>query len=109
MRLTRERNASLGAEWVRRAISALLACLLLPGCQRKLSDANLACIKEDMSPKEVESILGPPTSQETHDIPLQADVKTVPMQRYIYEQNGHKVVIHFVDGKQIGHDGSFNP
>jgi hypothetical protein len=88
--------------------AALIACVLLPGCQRKLTDENLNCVKMDMSPKEVESILGPPTRQETREMPLQADVKTLPVQRYIYEQNGKTVVIHFVDGKLIGQEGSFN-
>jgi hypothetical protein len=88
--------------------AAFIACVLLPACHRNLKDANLKCIKMDMSPKEVESILGPPTRQETREMPLQEDVKTLPVQRYIYEQNGKTVVIHFVDGKLIGQDGSFD-
>jgi hypothetical protein len=88
--------------------AAFIACVLLPACQRNLSDSNLKCIKMDMSPKEVESILGPPTRQEVREMPLQEDVKTLPVQRYIYEQNGKTVVIHFVDGKLIGQDGSFD-
>jgi hypothetical protein len=87
--------------------AALIACVLLPGCARKLTDANLSCVKMDMSPKEVETILGQPTRQETREMPLQTDVKTLPVQRYIYEQNGKTVVIHFVDGKLIGQEGSF--
>jgi len=90
------------------AMATLVACILLPGCQRKLSDANLSCVKMDMSPKEVESILGPPNAQETREMPLQADVKMLPVQRYIYKQNGKTVVIHFVDGKLIGQEGSFD-
>jgi hypothetical protein len=89
------------------AVAALMACAVLPACQRKLSDANLNCVKMDMSPKEVESILGQPTRQETREMPLQADVKTLPVLRYVYEQNGKTVVIHFVDGKLIGQEGSF--
>jgi hypothetical protein len=89
--------------------AALFACCgLLPGCQRKLTDANLSCVKEDMSPKEVESILGPPTEQVTKEMDLQSDVKTLPVQRYVYVQNGKTVVIHFVDGKLIGQEGSFD-
>jgi hypothetical protein len=88
--------------------AALIACVLLPACQRKLSDANLKCVRMDMNPKEVESILGQPTRQETAQIPIQPDLKTLPVQRYIYEQNGKTVVIHFVNGKLIGHDGSFD-
>ena len=88
--------------------AAIIACAVLPACQRQLTNANLSCVKEDMSPKEVESILGPPTRQETAEMPLQADAKTLPVQRYIYEENGNKVVIHFVDGKLIGQEGAFN-
>jgi hypothetical protein len=88
--------------------AALAGCALLPACQRNLSDANLNCVKMDMSPKEVESILGPPTRQETREMPLQEDVKTLPVQRYFYVQNGKTVVLHFIDGKLIGQEGSFN-
>jgi hypothetical protein len=92
------------------AMAALLACAALAGCQRKLTDANLSCVKVDMSPKEVESILGPPNAQETREMPLQADVKMLPVQRYIYQQNGKTVVIHFVNGKVIdpGPEGTFD-
>lgn len=88
--------------------AALIACASLSACQRNLSDANLKCVKTDMSPKEVESILGPPTRQETREMPLQENVKTLPVQRYIYEQNGKTVVLHFVDHKLIGQEGSFS-
>jgi len=56
----------------------------------------------------VESILGQPTTSETREMPLQADVKTLPVQRYIYQQGGKTVVIHFVDGKLIGQEGTFD-
>jgi len=88
--------------------AAFLACALFSACQRHLTDANLGCVKMDMSPKEVESILGPPNRQETGEMPLQTDAKTLPLQRYIYEQNGKTVKIHFVDGKMIGEEGSFD-
>jgi len=87
---------------------AFIACMLLPACERHLSDQNLNCVKMDMSPKEVESILGQPTRQETREMELQEDVKTLPGQRYIYEQNGKTVVLHFFNGKLIGQDGSFD-
>ena len=89
-------------------VALIACCIAMPGCQRKLSDENLKCVKMDMSPKEVESILGQPTRQETREMPLQADAKTLPVQRYIYEQDGKTVVIHFVDGKLIGQEGSFD-
>jgi hypothetical protein len=90
------------------AAAALVACLALPGCTRKLSNANLDCVKDDMSPKEVESILGEPTRRETREMPLQTEVKTLPVLRYVYEQNGKTVTVHFVDGKMIGVEGSFD-
>jgi hypothetical protein len=89
-------------------VAAMVVFSALPGCKRKLSDANLSCVKLDMNPKEVESILGAPSQTEAFEMPLQADVKTLPAQRYIYIQNGKKVVLHFVDGKLIGQEGSFD-
>jgi len=90
------------------AVVALAACLVFPGCKRKLSDANLSCVKMDMNPKEVESILGPPNQLVSKEMELQADVKTLPVLRYVYEQNGKTVTIHFVDGKLVGQEGSFD-
>jgi len=89
-------------------VALIACCIALPGCQRKLTDENLKCVKMDMSPKEVESILGPPNEAVTKEMELQADVKTLPVQRYVYVQNGKTVVIHFVDGKLIGQEGSFD-
>jgi uncharacterized lipoprotein YehR (DUF1307 family) len=34
--------------------------------------------------------------------------RKLPAQRYIYILNGKKVVLHFVDGKLIGQEGSFD-
>jgi hypothetical protein len=85
----------------------LMACAALPGCKRKLTDANLSCVKPDMSPKEVESILGQPNKTEPFEMPLPADVKTLQAERYIYVQDGKTVTLHFVDGKLIGQEGSF--
>lgn len=89
------------------AVIALAACLILPGCKRTLKNSNLSCIKTDMNPKEVESILGQPNQVVTKEMELQSDVKTLPVVRYVYEQNGKTVVLHFVDGKLIGWDGQF--
>ena len=89
------------------AFALLAACLVFPGCRRKLTDANLSCVKMDMSPKEVESVLGQPTRSETREMPLQEDVKTLPVLRYVYQQDGKTVTVHFVDGKLIGREGSF--
>lgn len=90
--------------------AALVAAglLLLPGCKRKLHDSNLGCVKPDMNQKEVESVLGQPTSMSSAELPLQTAVKTLPTQRYFYQQGGKTVVIYFVDGKLVGQEGSFD-
>ena len=85
-----------------------MACLVLTGCKRKLTDANLSCVKMDMNPKEVESILGQPNQVVTKEMELQTDVKTLPVVRYVYVQDGKTVVLHFVDGKLIGQEGAFD-
>lgn len=87
---------------------ALIACTAVSGCKRELTNANLSCVKMDMNPKEVESILGQPTQAIAREMELQTDVKTLPVIRYVYVQNGKTVVIHFVDGKLVGQEGSFD-
>jgi hypothetical protein len=106
--LTPKNPGSRAGRWAVLFSSLLLPLILLTGCARHLTDANLACVKMDMSPKEVESILGPPTRQESGEIPLQEDAKTLPLQRYYYDQEGKTVEIHFVDGKLVAWEGSFD-
>ena len=89
------------------AAALILTCVALPGCKPKLTDANRDAVKMDMSPKEVESILGPPAQIESHEIELH-DPQKLPMVRYVYKQNGKTVTLHFVDGKLIGQEGSFD-
>lgn len=53
-----------------------------------------------LSSKEVESILGQPSRQETLTIEMQT-VKEVPGVRYYYEEDGQTVELHFIDNKLI--------
>ena len=85
-----------------------MCVFLATGCKRKLSDANLSCVKPDMNPKEVESVLGQPTSATSGELPLQTHPKTLPTETYFYRQGNKTVTIFFVDGKLAGQDGSFD-
>ncbi len=74
----------------------VLACVtLLVGCERQIKDVNLSAVKSDMSSKEVESILGPPTRIEVPAELKTQELKTMKVTRYIYEQNGKKVELLF--------------
>lgn len=77
-------------------ICGLTAGVLLLGCQRQIRDANLSAVKSDMSTKEVESILGPPTRVESPNELKTQELKTMKVTRYVYEQNGKKVELLFV-------------
>ena len=79
--------------------SSFIICLLLAfalsGCNpsKRLSKANVDEVAEGMAKKQVESILGPPTTVDTKDFALLK--KTV----YIYSQGKDSVTIVFKDDK----------
>jgi hypothetical protein len=77
-------------------VALLLLLLALEGCGRSIGDANLSQVKPDMNTKEVESILGPPTRIESPPELKSQEVKTVPVTRYVYEQDGRTVELTFV-------------
>ena len=82
------------------SMSFLCLCMLfLGGCQRKITNANLHVIKPDMTTKEVESILGAPTRVESAPELISHEVKTLPVTRYVYEQNGEKIELLFIGDK----------
>lgn len=54
-----------------------------------------------VSPKEVESILGPPDFIETHKLPLETQKKELEITRYLYKQDGRVIEVHFLDNKLI--------
>jgi hypothetical protein len=83
------------------AFAAFVALLALTGCERKISEANLNAVKPDMTTKEVESILGAPTRVESAPELVSQEVKTTPVTRYVYEQNGKKIELLFF-GDRLG-------
>jgi hypothetical protein len=74
----------------------LIPLLGLAACGQRISDANLKSVKSDMSTKEVESILGPPTRMDAPPELKSQEVKTLPVTRYFYDQNGKTVELLFV-------------
>ena len=60
---------------------------------KRLTKANVAEVTEGMSKKQVESILGPPTTVDTKDFVVVK--KTV----YVYDQGKESVTIVFKDDK----------
>ena len=80
--------------------SSFVICLLaltfaLSGCNsaKKLTKANVDQVAEGMAKKQVESILGPPTTIDTKDFVLLK--RTV----YIYNQGKESVTVVFKDDK----------
>lgn len=78
-------------------------------CGKRITDRNLAAVRPDMSAKEVESILGPPTQIKTLEMTLQTQMKTLPATTYFYEQDGQRVEIYFVGDKMVKKIGAFEP
>lgn len=84
-----------------------LSALVSSGCGRRITDENLDQVHQDMSKKEVESILGQPTEIKSHELTLQTQMKTLQATRYYYEQEGQKVELIFVADKLVGKNGHF--
>ena len=76
------------------AVATMLA-FALTGCNpsKRLTKANVDEVAEGMSKKQVESILGPPTTVDTKDFVLLK--KTV----YVYAQGKESVTVIFKDDK----------
>ncbi|HEY2614536.1 MAG TPA: outer membrane protein assembly factor BamE [Chthoniobacterales bacterium] len=75
------------------SIAALLAFSLSGCAEKRFTKANVDEVSEGMSKKQVESILGAPTTVDTKDFVLLK--KTV----YVYAQGKDSVTIVFKDDK----------
>ncbi|MEA3186553.1 MAG: hypothetical protein QOD99_383 [Chthoniobacter sp.] len=101
-----------------RISSLVFATLLgLTACGKRITNANIDAVNgafdraenapraegvdHGVSPKEVESMLGVPTRVESFKMEIQTRKPVVEGTRYIYEQDGQAVVLHFVDNKLI--------
>jgi hypothetical protein len=92
--------------------ASTLLFLTLVSCKPNISDANIEAVNQryakaehqergNLTPKEVESILGPPDQTESTIIELETQKKQVPVTRFIYQQNGKQLELHFIDNKLI--------
>ena len=80
-----------------------LVCCLATGCNdQRITKANVDEITDGMSKKQVESILGPPTSIDTKDFVV---TKTTT---YIYRQGKDTVTIVFKDDKLQSKDSTLS-
>jgi hypothetical protein len=81
-----------------RVITAFVLLLAMSGCKREIANRNLDQLKVNMSPKEVESILGNPDRTEKMELELETQKKTMAVTRYYYDQSGQTVVLSFQNG-----------
>ena len=81
----------------------LLAVLALLSCQSKrLTKANVAEVNDGMSRKQVESILGPPTSVDSTNLLITKKVT------YTYQQGDESVTIVFFNDKVSAKESSLH-
>lgn len=81
----------------------LMLLLMLDGCSSKrITKANVDQVTEGMSKKQVESVLGPPTSLTTQDFVIMK--KTT----YVYRQGKDTVTIVFKDDKVQSKDSTLS-
>jgi SmpA / OmlA family len=80
----------------------LLIALSLSCSSKRIAKANVDQVTEGMSKKQVESILGPPTSLKTEDLVITK--KTT----YLYRQGQDTVTIVFKDDKVQSKDSTLS-
>jgi hypothetical protein len=79
----------------------IAAALALSACHgKRLTKANVAEVTEGMSRKQVESILGPPTSVDSTNLLIMKKVT------YTYQQDHEMVTIVFNDDKVASKESS---
>jgi outer membrane protein assembly factor BamE (lipoprotein component of BamABCDE complex) len=84
-------------------VLVLMLVFVLDGCSNKrITKANVDQVAEGMSKKQVESILGPPTSLTTDDFVIMK--KTT----YVYRQGKDTVTIVFKDDKVQSKDSTLS-
>jgi hypothetical protein len=81
-------------------IVALTASLFLEGCNREIANRNLEQVRLNMSPKEVETILGAP-NREKKEEDGEIDRKPATVLTYYYEQGSQTIVLRFQNGHLV--------
>ena len=99
---------------VKSALSSIVFLLALTGCERRISSANIDVanrqqeiaakrgsrspqVREGLTLKEVESILGQPVRVESEKRPILVQ-KNLELTHWFYEQDGKTIELFFVDG-----------
>jgi hypothetical protein len=85
----------------RSLVLVAVAILVVAGCKREFGNRNLAQLKINMTPKEVESILGSPDRAEKSEVNLETQ-RTMAVIKYFYDQDGQTVVVQFQNGRLVG-------
>ena len=84
-------------------IMSLMLTLMLNSCiGKRITKANVDQVTEGMSKKQVESILGQPTSSKTEGTP------TIRQTTYVYRQGKDTVTILFKDDKVQSKDSTLS-
>src|SRR5689334_24936437 len=83
-------------------VLALIICLQTGCSDKRITKANVDEVTEGMSKKQVESILGPPTSIDSKDFVV---TKTTT---YVYRQGKDTVTIVFKDDKLQSKDSTLS-
>jgi outer membrane protein assembly factor BamE (lipoprotein component of BamABCDE complex) len=85
-----------------RFVLVLLLVLCVSCSSKRITKANVDQVTEGMSKKQVESILGPPTSLSTEDFVIMK--KTT----YVYRQGKDTVTVIFKDDKVQSKDSTLS-
>ena len=80
-------------------VAGLSALFALGGCKREIANRNLEQVKKNMSPKEVETILGQPDTTDRKDDDVEK--RNTGKLTYYYVQDGQRIVLEFQNGRLI--------
>jgi hypothetical protein len=86
------------------ALSLILLTACGGGSSLTLTQANYDKLHDDMSPAEVQTILGPPSSSNTQPIPIVGGSQTT----YIYQNDKSNVTLVFKNDKLKEKNSNFN-
>ena len=81
-------------------IVAFTAALFLEGCNREIANRNLEQVRLNMSPKEVETILGAP-NREKKEEDGEIDRRPATVLTYYYDQGNQTIVLRFQNGHLV--------
>ena len=103
MRMKSMRPTSAVSQIVLRFILVLMLVFVLDGCiGKRITKANVDQVTEGMSKKQVESILGQPTSSKTEEPAI------MKRTTYVYRQGKDTVTIVFKDDKVQSKDSTLS-